>query len=164
MIRGTSASATLWSSDLLITALSRNGCNGQRQLTCERGALNLIHRASKHKASITVRQAVVQLIVRLQMQRWRNTMSSVCKQCWHWTPCVAVICSLTVCLCSLCVLCSAHHPRCSGKLLHGRHAQPTLLSRPELQRGAASLPVLPSRQVRTSYSNKTSFLDKVHLL
>ena len=69
----TSASSTLWSSDLLITALSRNACNGQRQLTCERGALNLIHRASKHKASITVRQAVVQLIVRLQMQKSANT-------------------------------------------------------------------------------------------
>lgn len=52
---------------------------------------------------------------------------------------------------SLCVLCSAHHPRCSSQLLHGRLAQPTLLSRPELQRGAASLPVLPSRQVSGSY-------------
>lgn len=36
-----------------------------RQLTCEKGALNLIHGASKHKASITASQAIVQLIVRL---------------------------------------------------------------------------------------------------
>lgn len=45
------------------------------------------------------------------------------------------------------VLCSAHHPRRAGELLHGRHAQPALLPRPELQHGAASLLVLSSRQV-----------------